>query len=254
MWDWLSKVTELKKMGEVFALVTITNCKGSSPRNSGAKIIIKPSGEFYGTIGGGRLEELVIEDSLKCLSEAISDSHKYGLCVRGNQCCGGTVDTFVEVFGLEPRLYLFGAGHVGQSVVNTLEGTPFVVHLVDDRPEWIDHENLSPFVVKHQKGWKTFIDEALWDRNLTYVAIMTHDHQLDLELVSAVIDKQAKYIGLIGSQTKWKKFQMELQKKDYNEDQIHRIKCPIGLPIGGKAPKEVAISVAGELLQRFHHG
>ena len=58
----------------------MTGSKGSSPRNSGAKFIVLPNGEFFGTVGGGRLEELVIEDSLNCLEEAISDSHKYGLC------------------------------------------------------------------------------------------------------------------------------------------------------------------------------
>jgi xanthine dehydrogenase accessory factor len=249
MWDWISKASELQRQGEVFALVTLTGSKGSSPRNSGAKFIVLPNGEFFGTVGGGRLEELVIEDSLNCLEEAISDSHKYGLCVRGKQCCGGTVDTFVEVIGLGPKLYLFGAGHVGQSLAQTLVGTPYTVHLIDEREEWIDHKDLPNSVVRHRDGWKNFVENAEWNSQRTHVAVMTHDHDLDFSLIANIVQRPAKYIGLIGSQTKWKKFEQRLISDNVNADAIARVNCPIGLPIGGKAPREVAVSVAAELLQ-----
>ncbi len=256
MWDWISKASELQSQGEVFAMVTLTSSKGSSPRDSGAKIIVMPDGSFHGTVGGGRLEELVIEDSLRCLQEAISDSYKYGLCVRGNQCCGGTVDTFVEVIGLGPKLYLFGAGHVGQSLAQTMAGTPFTVHLIDDRDEWINHKDLpTSGIVRHSSGWQEFVEKAEWNSQRTFVAIMTHDHDVDLSLVNDIICRQANYIGLIGSETKWKKFQQKLLSSELNADAdaVARVRCPIGLPIGGKAPREVAVSVAADLLKQFHN-
>ena len=78
---------------------------------------------------------------------------------------------------------------------------------------------------------------------------MTHDHGRDLELTAALLHKPLRYLGLIGSQTKWGRFQQRLSNLGFAAHDIEKITCPIGLPIGGKAPKEVAISLASELVQ-----
>jgi xanthine dehydrogenase accessory factor len=81
---------------------------------------------------------------------------------------------------------------------------------------------------------------------------VTHDHQIDLDVISAVLKQPAKFIGLIGSDTKWDRFQQRLLAAGYNVDLLSRVHCPIGLAIGGKAPREVAISIASQLL-RIHY-
>ncbi len=94
---------------------------------------------------------------------------------------------------------------------------------------------------------------ARWDEATTYVAIMTHRHDLDQEIVARVVDRPARYIGLIGSQTKWNRFRDRLLARGMPEAKLSRVKCPIGIDVGGKAPQEVAISIAAELL-KTHHG
>lgn len=252
MWHWLNRAQELAATGQVFALVTVTAIKGSTPREPGAKLLVFPDGRFEGTIGGGQLEKLVLEDAQKRLAEAVNASGNYPLCFRTGQCCGGAVETFVEVVGLGPKLYVFGAGHVGQSLCQTMMGTPFSVHAVDARREWIEHAGLPSGVVRHHEDPLRFVERLAWDRQRTYVAIMTHDHQLDLDLTFAISRKPARFIGLIGSETKWQRFQQRLAALGATKDEVQRIHCPIGVGNFGKAPREVAISAAAQLL-KLHH-
>jgi xanthine dehydrogenase accessory factor len=252
LWDWLRKAGELDAAGVPFALVTVVDVKGSAPRAAGAKLIVTASGDWYGTVGGGQLERLILDDARKALDQAISAPRRYPLCLRTGQCCGGAVDVFIEIVGLGPLLYVFGAGHVGQALCSTLAGTPFTVHVIDERPEWREHPGLPAGVRRHGEGWRAFLDAATWDAERTYAAVMTHDHQIDLDIVHALLAKPARFLGLIGSATKWQRFQQRLAGLGAPPQAIARLHCPIGRPTGGKAPREVAISVAADLLERHY--
>jgi xanthine dehydrogenase accessory factor len=67
--------------------------------------------------------------------------------------------------------------------------------------------------------------------------------------VEKLLDKPLKYLGLIGSETKWRRFQKRLLDKGLSSKALQAVICPIGLPIGGKTPAEVAISFAAEIVQ-----
>jgi xanthine dehydrogenase accessory factor len=250
MWDWLSKLNELRNSGEKVAIVTAASVSGSTPCEVGAKMLVVRDGRFFGTIGGGHLEELCLEGARLALGSGKASTTRYPLGARAGQCCGGVVDVLIEILGTGPTLYLFGAGHVGQAVCRTLVGTPFAIHAIDERAEWISE--LPKGVLRHHGAWDDFADAAPWDAESTYVAVMTHRHDTDQDIVGAVVRKPAKYIGLIGSRTKWARFQNRLGARGWTDEELARVRCPIGLPIGGKAPQEVAISVAAELLKTLH--
>ena len=84
----------------------------------------------------------------------------------------------------------------------------------------------------------------------SYYLIMTHNHQLDFEILEAVLKRgDAKYVGLIGSDTKWRRFKMRMEHKGYTPQFFSQVHCPIGLAaVPGKRPIEVAVSIAGELI------
>jgi xanthine dehydrogenase accessory factor len=253
MWNWISRLEELRSAGTPVVAVTVTGGTGSTPREAGAKMLVLATGECFGTIGGGHLEELAIADARRCLEAGESRTIRYPLGAKTGQCCGGVVDLFFEVIGQGPRLYLFGAGHVGQAVCRTLSGTPFSVHVVDERKGWIRGETIPGDAIRHECEWDAFAEEAEWHPERTYVAIMTHRHDVDQEIVAHAVRKPARYIGLIGSEAKWGRFRQRLAQRGFTEDELARVKCPIGLDVGGKAPQEVAISLAGELLG-IHYG
>jgi xanthine dehydrogenase accessory factor len=253
-WDWLAKLRELQDSGTAAALTTVVRCAGSTPAAPGAKMVVLRDGTFFGTIGGGHLEQLVLADAQKCLGGAAGIGNtmfRYPLGAAAGQCCGGIVEVFVEVLCTGPELYLFGAGHVGQALCRVLAGTPFVVHAVDEREDW--SAALPPDVRRHPVAWDVFVRDAAWSAERTFVAIMTHRHDVDEAIVADVVKRPARYLGLIGSQTKWRRFRDRLESRGIAADALDRVKCPIGLDTGGKAPPEIAVSIAAELL-RVHYG
>ena len=251
MWDWLSKLAELRNLNTPCVLLTITSCNGSTPREPGTKMIVLEDGRFFGTIGGGHLESLAIADALKSLTGDVSQTIRYPLGAKTGQCCGGTVDILYEVQNGGPELYVFGAGHVGQAIARVLVGTPFRVHVIDDRPEWIESENLPAMTMKHACEWDEFVSEARFDAAKTYVAIMTFRHDMDQDILEKLLKVPMKYLGLIGSKSKWERFKQRLTARGVSAEELARVHCPIGIPTG-KAPQEVAISFAAELL-RIHY-
>jgi xanthine dehydrogenase accessory factor len=251
MWDWVTELHHYRKLGRPIALVTVVRCTGSTPREPGAKMLVFENGRILGTIGGGQLELLAIDDAKQCINLGYNKMESYPLGAKTGQCCGGIVDLWIETFSVGHKLYLFGAGHVGQAVCQVLSGTPFELHLIDPREEWIGSEKIPSDVIRHQCDWDDFVKTVHWNEK-AYAAVMTHDHSIDQAIVEFLLSSQACFIGLIGSQPKWKRFQKRLKAKGVSEDDLFRVTCPIGIPIGGKAPKEVAISIAAQLLSIYY--
>ena len=251
-WNWVQELERCRLAGKPVTLVTVVGCTGSTPRNTGAKMIVFADGTFRGTIGGGHLEELAIRDAGEALAQNEARSIRYPLGAKTGQCCGGIVELLMEPLGNGPKLYLFGAGHVGQAVCRTLAGTPFEVHLIDEREAWLNAPGLPEDTIKHPEGWEDFLDRAPFDDEKTFVAIMTHRHDDDEAIVARVVRQPAAYLGLIGSGPKWERFRQRLSLRGTPRELLDRVKCPIGLDLGGKAPQEIAISLAAEVLGAYY--
>lgn len=250
-WNWPSKITELMNNNINFIIATIVKTQGHVPRDVGTKMIIySEQGETktFGTIGGGYLEQSVIEDALLVLSQKNSKIMTYNLDLVAQQVCGGNVEVFLEVVGGHLDLYLFGAGHVGKALCRVLEGTPFDIYLVDEREDVISSDEISSRVEKKCMKWNVFTKDALWNAEKTYVVIMSHDHKHDKDIVYEVLKRDTKYIGLMGSKKKWETFKNELLSLGVSKQQISQIRCPIGDKNLGRGPAEIAIGIAAELL------
>ena len=251
MKNWIELLSEFKKQQEPVALVTVTKCLGSTPCVVGSRMIITKNKTLYGTIGGGKLEFLAIDEALKALQENKIISSSYTLGPEFEQCCGGKVEFIIEPMNQSPELFLFGAGHIGYEIAQILVNTPFKVNLIDSRPNWFDNSTLDDSINKCQVNiddFKTLKDAVKWGKNC-YVLVLTHDHSIDFEIIAMALQNEAKYIGLIGSKTKRVRFNNMLIK-DMNIDQgMSNVVCPIGLQVGGDSPKEIAISVAAQLLE-----
>lgn len=233
MWDWPSKLQELNSNHISVAIVTVTDTGGSSPREVGAKMLVKEDGEIFGTIGGGQFEKQVIAEAINCLKENTSKKSSYNLGAKSGQCCGGVMEVFIETINLyTEQLIIFGTGHVALAVAATMAGTKFKIHLLD----------------MHKRPWQESFQQVYDNKKNNYLVIMTHDHKLDEEILESLINIDCKYLGMIGSETKWQRFKKRLIEKGLTKEQLTKVRCPIGLKLWGKAPKEIAISLAAELL------
>jgi xanthine dehydrogenase accessory factor len=246
---WAEAARRLQRAGEDYVLVTVLGVRGSTPRDSGTKMVFS-SGECFGTIGGGHLEYQTAAIAAGMLSEEHEEQRLeyFPLGPSLGQCCGGSTSVLFESFKA-PRMdiMLFGAGHVGSALVPILKQLPC-------RLRWVDSRESGDADTADVGVDKVCSDEPAAEVQSmpagSYFLIMTHNHQLDYEILCAALKrKDAAYVGMIGSQTKWRRFQMRLQHQGYSADFYSAVHCPIGLDqVPGKRPIEVAVSVAGELI------
>jgi xanthine dehydrogenase accessory factor len=154
----------------------------------------------------------------------------------------------IERFGEEPTAFhLFGAGHVGRALSVALAPLPFAVTWIDGRPSAIP-EVFPANVTAITQGDP--VELLMRAPDGAFVAVMTHSHALDLDLVIAALQaNRFPYVGLIGSATKRARFTSAMQKMGMAADAAGKLVCPIGLTtIRDKAPAAIAASVAAQVL------
>jgi len=254
MKNWIKLLSEFKNNQQPVALVTVTKCLGSTPCVVGSRMIITKDKELYGTIGGGKLEFLATEEAMNALRDNRIIESSYTLGPEFEQCCGGKVEFIIEPMNQSPELFLFGAGHIGYEIAKILVDTPFKVNLIDSREDWfktIDIDDSIDCCQVNIDDFKTFRDVVKWGKNC-YVLVLTHDHSIDFDIIAMALQNETKFLGLIGSKTKRVRFNNMLIKEMNIEEGMSNVVCPIGLPIGGDTPKEIAISVVAQLLDVYY--
>lgn len=236
-----------------FAVVTIVKARGSTPRAQDAKMLVLGDGESIGTIGGGELEARAVEDARAAIISGksvlreykLDDGKQDGLAMK----CGGDVGIFIEVHNSRPSLIIAGAGHVGKALSQAASLLDFDIVVLDDRAEWANRERYPQ--VSEVLACKS-IPKALEDMDMpenSFVVVATRGHMHDKEALAAVLKKNVKYIGMIGSYRKVKEIFTQLQKEGYTGKDLEKVYSPIGLDIGGEKPEEIAVSIMAEILK-----
>ena len=207
---------------------------------------------------------------------------------HGEQCCGGVVRILLEPVAAAPTVAIFGVGHVGLELARIVTRMPWRVHLVDAREGMFAPERLGEIltgaatVSLHSGPAPEQVVAGLPEG--AHALILTHDHAEDFLLCDAVLRRDAELraeaeeaadagedggdvaggealadtgvrgglgsMGVIGSAAKWARFRGRLASEGHADEEIARLRCPIGIQgIGGKEPVAVAVSVAAELLE-----
>ncbi|HAJ57017.1 MAG TPA: hypothetical protein DCL35_04530 [Candidatus Omnitrophica bacterium] len=246
-----NKVLEIVSSNRACVMATIVSSHGSSPRKIGAKMLVFGDGSIQGTIGGGGLEKLVIQDALEALRKKKSCLKDYPLDKRsGLQVCGGKVSIFIEPLEPAKKLVIAGAGHIGLALSFIAKLLGFFVVVADNRRPFADKKRF-PHADRVICGpYRRALAGAQLDKN-TSIVIVTHGHLHDTECLEAALKAKAAYIGMIGSRAKIKNVFGELAKKGFKEAQLGRVHSPIGLDIGAETPEEIAVAIAAELVQEY---
>jgi xanthine dehydrogenase accessory factor len=160
---------------------------------------------------------------------------------------GSEVEVYLEPLEATPRLVIFGGGHVAQPVAQVAKMLGFHVVVVDERTDWANAER---FPWADEIANVPYVD-FLYDfehRPTDYLLIMTRGHDFDQEVLEAVIDKDHRYLGLIGSRSKIKRAFLRLEAAGVLPQLIRRVHAPIGLNVGAETPQEIAIAIGAELV------
>lgn len=264
------------------ARVLVVEARGSVPRGAGTSMVVWDGG-FDGTIGGGALEWRALAVARDVLRSGEQVVLRIPLGPDLGQCCGGAVTLVLERLDELPPapwvrrvkgtaeapemtgfafrdgwvreeemraardVWIWGAGHVGASLAEVLRPMPdLAVTAIDDAqtrfPDLSDGITQllaadMPHAMTHAPPHAEHI-------------IATYSHEIDLALCHAALTRGFRFCGLIGSKTKWRRFQSRLMALGHEKQAIERIICPIGDPSLGKHPQAIAVGVAASLLSR----
>ncbi len=238
---------KLAKNGTPAALCTLVDSSGSTPRKAGSKMIVMHDKTIVGTIGGGNLENLVIQEAVKCIDTNKTGLYHFNLDADAGMSCGGNASVFIEPVATQKKLLIFGAGHIGSFLAKMAVMLDFSVTLIDERPE-IFKEDLPPSVRKIIKPHAEAIAELNTDLN-TFVCVITHKHDYDKEIIAAMGSLNLGFLGMIGSKRKILTISKELSEKNIlTAEQLERINWPLGVGIACQTPEEIAVSVLAKLV------
>src|SRR5438552_1110610 len=204
---------------EPFVLCTVTATDRSAPRDAGAKMIVAADGAIVGTVGGGPLEAVVIQEAVHLLKqEGTSCQRRFALTTAGDAAeplppsgpipdelgmkCGGEVTVFLDVVRPGPRLVLYGAGHVGGRVASIAAEIGLATTVIDDREKFATRDR---FPRASEVRCADLAQDPLGGvapGASDFVVILTRCHALDEGVLEAALRTPARYIGLIGSRRK----------------------------------------------------
>ncbi len=262
MSDWAQTIERLRREEIPVMLVSVDSIIGSTPREAGAKMLVTADA-MYGTIGGGNLEYQacrIARDQLE-LGEN-GGLRRFPLGAGLGQCCGGLVNLMFERLDRDSDwsraavdedfidLYLFGAGHVGQALVQVLLTLPVRIRWIDTRDDILPKSSPAQVTAICTDTPEAEIDAAPAG---AWFLVMTHDHALDQRLCEQILKRDDfAYFGLIGSASKRRNFETRMKRRGLDPKKFEKMTCPIGVDgINGKQPAQIAISVAAEILQVY---
>jgi xanthine dehydrogenase accessory factor len=186
------------------------------------------------------LETIGKENILKMSNPELKEIELYG---------EGKVELYLEPVTDNPRLILFGAGHIANQVSKIASLMDFEITVIDDREKFLNKERFPEADHLVVKDYTDYLNEYKPEKN-DYVVIITRGHQFDYDVLSGVIDEDCKYVGMIGSSKKIGEVFDELRKVDNaSEELLDTVYTPIGLDIGAQTTAEIAVAIMGEIVK-----
>ncbi len=202
------------------------------------KLIVLPDGTTEGDLDppGGR--EAVAQAALEALAQEAG---------RDLSLADG-LTLFIEVYPPTPRLIIIGAVHIAGYLDPLARTLGFETILVDPRSAFNTPERF-PDVSRRVLEWPGKALPALGLDRWAYVVVLTHDPKLDDPALQIALRSEARYVGALGSRRTARLRADRLRRAGLSEAQIGRLHAPIGLPLGGQSPAEIALSILAEIVQ-----
>jgi xanthine dehydrogenase accessory factor len=162
---------------------------------------------------------------------------------------GETDFRYVESITRVRELYIIGGGHCALALSEMMSKLGFHISIFDDRPELNTIEknefaNRIAIIEEYER-----IAEHVPDDNESYVVVMTLGYASDKVVIKQLCGREFKYFGVLGSKAKMATLMRELREEGIPDEQLERIRTPIGIPINSRTPEEIAVSIAAEIIK-----
>ena len=201
-------------------------------------MLVYPDGRFIGTIGGGELENRVIQAAVAAIRDRKSLTLAYTMAdpSRGDPgVCGGQLEVFVEPILPTPTIVVIGGGHVGKAVVHLAKWLGFHVVVNDDRPEFANAASV-PGADAYYPVPMAELSRHLEITPQTYLVITSRGSPVDVQGLPSLLNSPAAYIGVIGSKRRWATTAKALKDLGIPDEKMQRIHSPMGLELHARRP------------------
>jgi len=198
-----------------------------------------------GTLGSERLDAAVDDDVRGMLAQGLTGIRRYG--AHGERR-GDELSVFVNSFAPPPRMLVFGAIDFAAAVARVGKFLGYHVTVCDARQVFATKSRFpdaDEVVVEwpHRFLGGTSVDSR------TVICVLTHDPKFDVPLLEVALRTPAGYIGAMGSRRTHDDRLARLRAVGLADDELARLRSPIGLDLGARTPEETAVSIAAELIQ-----
>jgi xanthine dehydrogenase accessory factor len=208
--------------------------------NLGSRLLIREDHSVRGSVEGDLTEALARDVPRLRGSRTLS----YTLA-------GGEIDVYVELFRPPSTLLVFGAGAVAIPLVAFAKALGFRTIVIDGRARFANRERF-PQADEIRVGIASEIVEQIRLGPLTPVVLVAHDYKYDVPVLKRALATDAPYIGLLGSRKRGAAILQLLREEGVGEEQLERVRVPIGLDLGGETAAEIALSIVAEVVAVLH--
>jgi xanthine dehydrogenase accessory factor len=227
--------------GRPVAIATLIS--GPDDHRVGRRLVVRPD-SVAGSLGSERLDAAVRDDALGMLLQGRTATVRYG---PDGERRGDTTSVFVVSYAPRPRMIVFGAIDFAAAVARVGSFLGYRVTVCDARSTFATKKRF-PDADEVVVSWPhKYLAETETDAR-TVVCVLTHDPKFDVPLLEVALRKPLAYIGAMGSRRTNDDRARKLRELGITEQELSRLRAPIGLDVGARTPEETAISVAAEII------
>jgi xanthine dehydrogenase accessory factor len=230
-----------ESIGRAEPVAVATVIDGDAP--VGVQAVIWPD-HVEGSLGTEGLDVAVTDDARGMLAQGQTGVRHYGPRGERRQ---DEVAVFIESFAPPPRMLVFGAIDFAAAVARIGRYLGYRVTVCDARPVFATekrfpdaHEVVCEW--PHRYLAETAVDER------TVITVLTHDPKFDVPLLEVALRTPAAYIGAMGSRRTHDDRLARLRETGMSDEELARLRSPIGLDLGARTPEETAVSIAAEII------
>lgn len=208
------------------------------PVDSGAEFLVDRSGvTAFGATDEGDMATVPNELLKHCRDALARDDAR-------------TVETgqgrfLVQTIAPPPRLIVVGAVHIAQKLIPMARLAGYRVLLLDPREAFATKQRFPDVEISH--GWPQEAMPSLALDARTAVVTLSHDAKIDEPALSCALESDAFYIGALGSRKNHARRLERLATLGFDDEALARIHGPIGLPLGGRSPAEIAVAILAQM-------
>ncbi len=239
--DLYAAIHQAIETGQLAATVTVIR---GPAELLGREMLVHEDGTRHGALDD-RLDESVLAVARAAMIEGQSER------LTLNDLAPEPIEVFIDVMQPSPTLILVGGVHIAIALTAIAKTLGYRTIVIDPRRVFGSAARF-PHVDRLIQAWP---DEAFPQISLTRataVAMLTHDPKIDDPALKIVLASRAFYVGALGSRTTQAKRLARMRKAGLSDEQLARLRGPIGLEIGAKSPEEIALAVMAEIVAVSH--